>query len=217
MLSGGLTFSDIISSMLIQLLFTDPLVFILVAVALIISISIHEFAHAFVALKLGDSTAKSMGRVTLDPRAHLDPLGTVMLLIAGFGWGRPVPFNPYSLKNPKRDAALISFAGPASNLLLAVLSAAIVHLLPVGEVVWLLLFFVVRFNLILAIFNLIPIHPLDGFKVVNGFLSEELSYQWLQIAPYGIWILLVLIMTGFTGRVIGPLLSFLLALLGFQN
>ena len=104
-------------------------IFVLVAVALIISISIHEYAHAYAAYKLGDSTAKAMGRLTLNPKAHLDPTGTILLLIAGFGWGKPVPFDPRLLKNPKRDAAIISFAGPASNFLLALTLSGLYHLL----------------------------------------------------------------------------------------
>ena len=106
---------------MLGLLFSDPRTFVLVIFALIISITIHEFAHAFVADKLGDPTARALGRVTLDPRAHLDPLGTILLIVAGFGWGRPVPFDPSYLKNPKKDSALIALAGPVSNFLLAIL------------------------------------------------------------------------------------------------
>jgi Zn-dependent protease len=102
---------------MIQLLFQNPQFFVLVAVALIASISIHEFSHAFASNVLGDSTAKNMGRLTINPKAHLDPMGTVFLLLVGFGWGRPVPFNPMNLKNPKRDSALISLAGPLSNFI----------------------------------------------------------------------------------------------------
>lgn len=191
------------------------IVFMLVAGALIISISFHEFAHAFIANKLGDPTAKSLGRITLNPKAHLDPMGTIMLLILGFGWGKPVPFDPYYLKNPKRDAAIISFAGPASNILLAILFTILFHALQPGGVIGLFFQLTVQYNLILAIFNLIPVHPLDGFKVVNGLLPQELSYQWMQLAPYGMWILLILIFTGITGTIIGPSLDFSLRLLGF--
>ena len=190
-------------------------IFVLVAGALIISISIHEFSHAFVADKLGDSTAKNMGRITLNPKAHLDPTGTILLLIAGFGWGKPVPFDPRLLKNPKRDAAIISFAGPASNILLATLLAGFFHVVSLGGLVGLFVQLVVQYNLILAVFNLIPVHPLDGFKVVNGLLPRELSHQWIQLAPYGLWILLALIVAGVTDQIIGPLLDILLTFLGF--
>jgi Zn-dependent protease len=190
-------------------------IFVLVAVSLIISISIHEFAHAYAAYKLGDSTAKSMGRLTLNPKAHLDPTGTLLLLIAGFGWGKPVPFDPRLLKNPKRDAAIISFAGPASNFLLAITLSILFHVFSFGGLIGLFLSLVVQYNLVLAVFNLIPVNPLDGFKVVNGFLPRELSYQWIQLAPYGMWILLALIFAGVTDKILGPILDTLLTFLGF--
>jgi len=196
-------------------LIVNLFIFMLVAVALVISISIHEFAHAFASNKLGDSTAKNLGRLTLNPKAHLDPMGTILLLIAGFGWGKPVPFDPRRLKNPKRDAAIISFAGPASNILLALVMTGLFHLLGIGGLVGVFVYLVVQYNLVLAIFNLIPVHPLDGFKVVNGFLPSELSHQWIQLAPYGLWILLALIVAGITDQIIGPLLGFFLTFLGF--
>lgn len=191
------------------------LIFVLVAVSLVVSISIHEFAHAYVANRLGDNTAKSMGRLTLNPKAHLDPTGTVLLLLVGFGWGKPVPFDPRLLRNPKRDAAIISFAGPASNILLAITFAVFFHVLGLGGLIGLFIRLVVQYNLVLAVFNLIPVHPLDGFKVVNGLLPRELSYQWIQLAPYGMWILLILIFAGITEQIVGPLLNWLLAILGF--
>ena len=107
------------------LLDSGPLVFLIVFISLILVVSIHEFAHAFVADRLGDSTPKLQGRLTLNPLAHLDLFGTILLLLVGFGWGKPVMFDPYNLKNPRRDAALISLAGPTSNLLFAILAAII--------------------------------------------------------------------------------------------
>ena len=207
--------------MLVKLLFQNPIVFILLSISLIISISIHEFAHAFIASKLGDPTAKLLGRVTLNPLAHLDPLGTFLLLFAGFGWGKPVPFNPIYLKNPKRDVAIISFAGPASNFLLAILVSIVIHLTPQTDLglftlIHYLLYMIAFYNLVLGFFNLIPIHPLDGFKVVNGFLPHELSIQWMQMAPYGIWILLVLIMTDTTSKIITPLITLTMGVLGLK-
>ena len=208
--------------MLFNLLLQNPIAFILLSASLIISISIHEFAHAFIASKLGDPTAKLLGRVTLNPLAHLDPLGTFLLLVAGFGWGKPVPFNPIYLKNPKRDTAIISFAGPASNFLLAILISIFVSLVPqtglpaqagLFSLLRFLFYMIAFYNLVLGFFNLIPIHPLDGFKVVNGFLPHELSVQWLQMAPYGIWILLVLIMTNTTSRIITPLITMTMGVL----
>lgn len=198
--------------MLISLLLQQPLVFFLVAGALIVSISIHEFAHAKVADLLGDDTARLLGRVTLDPRAHLDPVGSLLLLIAGFGWGKPVPFNPINLQNPKRDSALIAFAGPMSNFLLAGTLSILVGIVGSESIIGVFLYFTIFYNIVLGVFNLLPIHPLDGFKVVGGLLPPNLYMQWMQFAPYGIYFLLILIVTGATDVVIGPLINFFLTL-----
>lgn len=199
--------------MLISLLFQQPAVFFLVAAALVVSISIHEFAHAKVADVLGDDTARLLGRVTLDPRAHLDPVGSLLLLFAGFGWGRPVPFNPANLENPKRDSALIAFAGPMSNFVLAAALSVLARFTGMNTIIGAFLYFTIFFNLVLGIFNLVPIHPLDGFKVVGGLLPPNLYMQWMQMAPYGIYFLLILIVTGATDVVIRPLIDFSLNLL----
>lgn len=201
---------------MINLLFQEPLVFFIVASALIVSLSIHEFAHAYVADRLGDSTARYSGRVTLNPLAHLDPVGTLMILFMGFGWGKPVPFNPYNLRNPRSDAALISFAGPASNFLLAGVFVVFSHLINAGLIVNQFIYLIVFYNLSLGFFNLLPIHPLDGFKVVNGLLPVGLSFQWRQMEAYGVVILLIMIATGSIGKLIQPLVGFSLMLLGFK-
>lgn len=200
---------------MINLLFESPLTFILVALALILSLSIHEFAHAFIAYKLGDPTAKYLGRVTLDPRAHLDPIGTLLMLFAGFGWGKPVPFNPINLQNPKRDGALISIAGPVSNILLAIALAAVLHLIKMPLLLSGFLYLTMMFNLMLGFFNLIPVHPLDGFKVVYGLLPYNLAVQWLQMESAGLVILLIMVMTSSVGKILNPLVQFSLKLLGF--
>ncbi len=205
------------------MLFQNPLAFFLVAAALVISLTFHEFSHAFVADKLGDPTARSLGRLTLDPRAHLDKWGTLMLIFAGIGWGRPVPFNPVYLKHPKRDSAIIALAGPFSNFLLAGLLAGVYHLVStsgaglLGSLVTVFLYFTILYNLVLGFFNLIPIHPLDGFKVVNGLLPYELSLQWMQMAPYGMYLLLILILTQSIGRMVNPLVDLSLKLLGIAS
>lgn len=197
-------------------LFTDPLFFVIYILALFIAITIHEFSHAFVADRLGDPTPKLMGRLTLNPLAHLDPLGTLMLLLVRFGWGKPVEFDPFNLKNPRRDAALISIAGPISNLLLAlVLSLPIrFSLLPLflGQ----LLYPLILLNIILAVFNLIPIHPLDGFKIVGGFLSEEQAREWYTLERYGLIFLFLLILpingVSLLSSIMNPLINFVLFL-----
>lgn len=198
--------------MLIQFLFSSPLLFVLMVGALIVSITIHEFSHALASDLLGDPTARSMGRLTLNPKAHLDPIGTLLLLLTGIGWGRPVPFNPLNLKNPKRDSAIIAFSGPLSNFILAVLVSLLLRF--IGGTVAGFLYMVVFYNLILGFFNLMPVNPLDGFKVVAGLLPQELFYQWMQIAPYGSYILLFLILSRTIGKILDPLVRFSLTLLG---
>jgi Zn-dependent protease len=202
---------------MLDLLFQNPLVFIFVGIALVISISIHEFAHAYVADKLGDPTARHFGRITLDPRAHLDPIGLLFLLIAGFGWGKPVPFNPINLSNPKRDSALIALAGPTSNIILAIALSFLFRFFESNFILSIFLYMVVFYNLILGFFNLIPAHPLDGFKVVYGILPHRLAIQWQQMESYGLIILAVLIFTHSTSKLIMPLVGFSLNLLGLGH
>jgi len=186
--------------------------------SLAISISFHEAAHAWTALKLGDPTAKHMGRVSLNPFDHIDPLGTVILplflLISGlpvFGWAKPTPFNPWNLENPKRDSALISLAGPSSNFILAIVASLLYRFTSFS-----LLIPIVQLNLVLGFFNLIPIHPLDGSKVVAGLLPKSLYYQWVGLERYGPIFLLALFIFGggLIATILGPLLSFSLHLLG---
>lgn len=202
--------------MMIQLLFQNPILFLLISVSLIISISIHEFSHAFVANYLGDSTAKNMGRLTINPKAHLDPVGTLFLLFVGFGWGRPVPFNPLNLKSPRRDAALISLAGPMSNLILAVILSLSSRLFFAGGLVWTFLYFLVLYNLMLGFFNLIPLGPLDGNKIVFGFLPNKLAIQWIEFQRYSMYVLLIMIVFGFTEKILGPLVDISMKILGFN-
>jgi Zn-dependent protease len=162
---------------------------IAISIAFVVAITVHEFCHAWVASQLGDRTAESQGRLTLDPRAHLDPLGTLMIYLAGFGWGKPVPVNPWGLRNgPKEGMALVSLAGPASNLAMAALLAVPVRLdvfskatLYGGSSLFpslsLIIGMTIYINVVLAVFNMLPIAPLDGFKVAVGVLPEPWSMQ----------------------------------------
>lgn len=202
--------------MFLKMLFENPFGFLFVGAALVVSITVHEFAHAFASSKLGDPTARILGRVTLNPLAHLDPLGTLFLLIAGFGWGKPVPFNPINLNNPKRDAAIISFAGPLSNFLIALILGLTVKFFPLPLFLQSLIVLTIFYNLVLGFFNLIPLHPLDGFKVVYGILPIDLAWQWQQTERYGIYVLLLLLFTRTTGNILFPLVNFSLGLLGLQ-
>lgn len=181
--------------MLFSLLLSNPILFFLVAGALIISLTIHEFAHAFIADKLGDPTPRLQGRITLNPLAHLDPLGTLAMLFLGFGWGKPVMFDPYNLKDPKSDAALIALAGPASNLILATILAIAFRFFGSESLFASLAYLVIQTNVGLAIFNLIPIHPLDGGKILIGLAPKDVAHEWDQVLhQYGTVILLFLIL-----------------------
>lgn len=174
--------------MLILSLLGDRPVYALAFVgALLIALTIHEFSHAFVAFKLGDPTAKLEGRLTLNPIAHLDPVGTIFLLLAGFGWGKPVPINPGYFKS-KTDEIKVALAGIISNLILAsILVIPLRALLAAGDTSSSLVVFLslaVMMNVILAVFNILPIPPLDGSHVVEYFLSEEAKYQYQLVGPY---------------------------------
>jgi len=153
--------------MLIQILFKDPLTFLIIAVAILFALTIHEFFHAWTAYYLGDSTAKDKGRLTINPLAHLDPFGTLFLFIVGIGWGKPVPFNPYNLRNQKWGPAFVSLAGPSSNFLMALLVGLSLRFLePTNFAFIFFLSFFVWINLILGVFNLMPIPPLDGSHIL---------------------------------------------------
>ncbi|MEA3355609.1 MAG: site-2 protease family protein [Patescibacteria group bacterium] len=175
-------------------LFSSPLAFIIISLSLLIAITIHEFAHAFIADKLGDPTARLQGRVTLNPIKHLDPLGSLMLLFVGFGWGKPVPFDPFNLRHQKRDSALIALAGPASNLILATLLSLVLKSSPIS-IFTPLLALTIRMNINLAIFNLLPIPPLDGSKILYGLLPIEWADEYNDfMQSYGQILLILLIL-----------------------
>ena len=190
---------------------------ILLLPAIIIGLTFHEFAHGWVAYQLGDDTAKRQGRLTLNPIAHIDPLGFIMLIIARFGWAKPVPVNPYNMHiNPKKGMLYVSLAGPVTNLMLAILSAFFVRigiLAGVNSIIFYqMLYYMVFINLILAVFNLLPIPPLDGSKILSGLLPGE--QEWLfALERYGIVILLILVFTGFIGTLISKVVLPLAGLL----
>ena len=212
---------------------SDPIQIVFFLLALVISISIHEFSHAWSAYELGDPTARNLGRLTLNPIKHFDPLGGLMIVFMamsgwGIGWGKPVPVNPYNLRtDPRVGMGLTSAAGPFSNLVLATLSAIPLRLgwsLPglLDAFLWTMVFT----NVGLAIFNLIPLPPLDGFNVVQGLIATfrtRWAYEWGnkldRLAPFGPVLLLALLSLGwFTGlnllgRIMGPPMQALLGLI----
>jgi Zn-dependent protease len=207
-------------------MFANPVILI---IAFLFSLSIHEAAHAYVSDHLGDPTARLSGRVTLNPLAHLDPIGALLplfLLLTGspiiFGWGKPVPFDPFNLRNPRRDAAIISFAGPASNLLLAVFLSIIFRLVTAflipSSIVLSFLELMIAINVMWALFNLLPIHPLDGGKVLIGLLPRDLAIKWDEVLnQYGLIILIFLIFPffGVSGviLILSPIINLILNIL----
>lgn len=191
--------------------FSDPIELVLFVAALLTAITVHEASHAWTADRLGDPTPRLQGRLTLNPLRHLDPIGTLMLLIFRFGWGKPVQFDPYNLKDPQRDSALISFAGPASNFITATALGILVRLEPT-ILPYLAPF--IQLNIVLGIFNLIPIHPLDGGKVLVGLLEGQTARsvdRFLQ--QFGILLLIFMILPLFNG--IALIQLFLLPLIQF--
>jgi Zn-dependent protease len=213
---------------------------LLFAPPFILSLSIHEFAHAWVANRLGDSTARYMGRMTIDPMAHISWVGTVIFpaiaVLTGaplFGWANPVPIDERNFRKPRRDMALTAAAGPASNLIIGfVLTATlalVVHQPGFGQVAAMgsgsgmrgaaiqMLVMAVQLNLFLAFFNLIPLPPLDGGKIIQGVVGKTLAAKIDQLTPYGSWILLLLFFTGFLKVIAIPvylLMNTLFALFG---
>ena len=192
---------------MLDILSSNPLGFVILIFCLVISIGIHEFAHAYSADKLGDPTPRSQGRVTLNPLTHVDPLGMLFIVLVGFGWGRPVEFDIYNLRNPKRDVLMIALAGPLSNILLAFALHVYGSFFGLGSILEQLLYL----NLVLAVFNLIPIAPLDGFNIVTGLLPYNIAYKWRDLEPYGIYILLGLVFLNGTQYIIYPVISIILA------
>ncbi len=181
---------------------------IAVAIILLISFPVHEFSHALAAYRLGDGTAKLFGRLTLNPIVHFDPIGGLLLVFSallggiGFGWANPTPVNPMNLRGGRQGEAIVAFAGPASNLIIATAAALPVRFIAasptlqveVPDIVQLVLAYIVLINLALAIFNLIPIPPLDGSKVLFAFLPPRLAWQWRPVLEqYGFFLLILLI------------------------
>lgn len=152
--------------MLLQLLFIDPAAFIMITIAILLSLSLHEYFHAGMAFFLGDPTPKYAGRLTINPLAHIDPFGILLLFLVGFGWGKPVPFNPANLRNQKWGPALVGLAGPSSNFLMALATGIILRLFSLSAPNLIFFFSIfVWINLLLGVFNLIPVPPLDGSHI----------------------------------------------------
>ncbi len=202
------------------------------ALPLLFAITVHEVAHGWVALQLGDPTARMMGRLTLNPIRHIDPVGTVLLPVAlillsklagtppfVFGWAKPVPVTWENLRSPKRDMALVALAGPFSNLLMAILWAVVVKIGymagagPIGVPLILMGSFGILFNLVLMVLNLVPVPPLDGGRILTSLLPGPLAWQVGRLEPYGLIIILVLLATGLLWSILGPIIDWFYMLL----
>lgn len=200
---------------------------VLLAIPILIAVTFHELAHGFVAYKLGDPTAKIAGRLTLNPIKHLDPIGTLVFLFTRMiGWAKPVPVNPYNLRNPRKDMIWVSLAGPATNFIIAILASIIYRtliIIPVStssvfvQTIFIPLLLIVQLTVVInigiGIFNLIPIPPLDGSTILMGLLPDKHARAYSKIEPYGFIILLGLIFLKVTHYVIFPLIVFFKKLL----
>jgi Zn-dependent protease len=205
---------------------------LLVMIVLISSLSVHEAAHAFAADRLGDPTARQLGRLSINPAVHVDPIGTLLFPLIAFltnvpliGWAKPVPVDPRHLKHPKRDFAIIAAAGPISNLIIATIAALLLQLIPgpaPGDIAvravirpaFQMLNLFTYVNVLLAVFNMIPVPPLDGGNVLLGVAPAPLARVIEQLRPYGFLILYALMLTGVLSMLLGPVANYLLYLLG---
>ncbi|MCI9596827.1 MAG: site-2 protease family protein [Firmicutes bacterium] len=198
---------------------------ILIIPGVVIGLAFHEFAHGWTAYKLGDPTPKFQGRVTINPMAHIDPIGFVALLLAGFGWGVPVEINPNNFKNRRRDELIVSLAGVVMNLILAIVFAFIMKAVVLiggpafimgglGGALWQILLYVIQINLVLMIFNLIPVPPLDGFSVVTEIFNIKHTQLYYTIYNNGFFILMALILFDITDMILTPGVQFFMNLIG---
>lgn len=184
------------------------------ALPVLFAITLHEAAHGWVANKLGDPTARLLGRISANPLKHIDPMGTVivplaLVLLSGFviGWAKPVPVDPRHFRQPLLDMALVAIAGPASNFIMACLWALLIVLAPAGSLLIAMGQAGITINIILMVLNLFPIPPLDGGRVLAGLLPKSLALVFIRVEPYGMMIILVLLFTGVLGKIMWPLVQ----------
>lgn len=199
---------------------------ILGLIIIVFSAILHEVAHGWVADRLGDPTARLSGRLTLDPRPHIDPFMTIivplLLIVSGspiiFGGAKPVPVDPFNLRDGRKDLALVSLAGPVTNIILAIIGSLCLHFLPVSGILGTIFQLIVSYNVLLAIFNLIPIPPLDGSKIVSLLLPEQEAAAYMALGQFGLFIIFALLVFPIGGfslqHVIGTIYAFALNLLG---
>ncbi len=193
----------------------DPLSLLYTLPAIIIGLTVHEWAHAFAADKLGDPTAKNLGRMTLNPFAHIDLFGFLCLLVVGFGWAKPVPVNPRNFKNYRRDDIIVSLAGIAMNLVVAFFATILFYFgvyrwnLGSNEAFYTIFLSIVTINLSLAVFNLLPIYPLDGSHVFESLFMRYIPKFFMFLRQYGQYILIALLVSGLVSTVLGTVVGWL--------
>lgn len=180
----------------LSLLFTQPLVFFILIIVVLLGIAVHEYAHAYSAYKLGDDTAAQLGRLTMNPLAHIDAVGLLFLALVGFGWGKPVPVNESRLTNKRWGPLIVSLSGPLANIILAAAIILFSRLLvsPSDSLVWWFLFLMVAINLVLAVFNLIPIPPLDGSSILFALFPLKMQQWEPWLRRNGLWLLIALVL-----------------------
>lgn len=199
-------------------LISDPLSLLYTLPGILIGLTVHEWAHAFAADRLGDPTAKNLGRMTLNPLAHIDLFGFLCLLLVGFGWAKPVPVNSRNFKNFRRDDIIVSLAGITTNLIAAFLALVVFYLgIYVGDLgnnaaFHSIMLAIVTINLSLAVFNLLPVHPLDGSHVFESLFMRRIPKMLLFLRQYGYYILLALLVTGAISGILGAIVSWLFRL-----
>ncbi len=201
---------------LLSLLFRDPIAFLLLVPLLLYSVIAHEMAHGWVASLFGDNTAKYSGRLSLNPKSHLDPMGTLALFLIGFGWAKPVPVNYRNLSNSRRAFIAVSLAGCAINILIAMIALFLLHFhtFRTNHLFASALLITARINIILGSFNLIPIPPLDGSRVLMEFLPNNAKYKLAGLERYGFFIIIILLWTGILSPIITFVQSLIIGLIG---
>lgn len=201
---------------------SETIYWILFAVpTILIASTVHEYAHGWAAFKLGDPTAKAAGRLTLNPLKHIDPIGAISMVLFRFGWSKPVPINEYNFGRRELGTALTALAGPVSNMLLALLGGLLNWIIRPNGILYVILFVFVSINISLAVFNLLPIPPLDGHKIVRALLPKKIRYYWEQLEKFSIFIILLFILpisplSAWTSTFLTTVLSKILSLLGFS-
>lgn len=192
-----------------------------VIISLLVAFTVHEFAHAYTAYKFGDDTAKDQGRLTLNPVHHLDPIGTIFILIVGFGWARPVPVNRRNFRNPKLAGVLVSLAGPLSNFLIAFIAYGIFVFAMNDAPIFVidLLLMMMQLNVVLFVFNLLPFPPLDGYRIIEDLVPPYMRVKMTQYEQYGVLIFLILVLTPLDRFTIQPIFSVAIPAVigGFQS